>query len=1752
MTSPYPVIKLKSLMGKIKTFLGSLRPWQLVGILLVSLGLLASVILASQYLQLSAKLKLGSDAGLLLTADRQDSLGTFQDSTFTLKSDQDLTVAGLKNSVTFFPEIDFDIREISPRQFSISPKAPLKNNSLYRVKVVSDQKTFSWAFQTKNDFRVVQTLPRDQATYVPINSGIEITFSHDNWDDISLKDGNFEITPFAEGRFERHKRTISFIPEGLVPNTLYTVKIKKGLKLKGTNEVLKDDFVYRFETQSSSGDKTQINFSRSFYEFSPPETPAFDIYTSSTGVGEASVKVYQYPNVQDFTSDFTTKLAIPAWATNSLRLNRRPVSGLNKVLDFPASIQKQSYTNYFLLPQTLPKGFYLIEATIDNITTQALVQITDLSAYLTVSGTKTLVWVNDIGTGQPVSGASVSFAGKGQETGQDGVAYFDTPTEKITENSNLIGVSHGSNALYLPVQNVRYYYDADYQNSRRVADKYWNYFYTDRPVYLPTDILKFWGLLRDRDNLNQNQKFTLEVTRSDYTSWDFHPMVLFTKDFETSDLGTFIGDIPLASYNPGWYGISLKINGTIVSSSSFSIETYTKPAYKLTLTPSKKAAIVGEIISFSGEATFFEGSPVVGMDLKVTGAQNSNFTTDSLGRFNFNYLVSKNSYNYLPEYRNFVVLPTLPEEGMIQVNSSIAVFDSSLVLGYSKTESKNSTGKVEIDLRQVDTGKFTQSSDIQDIFAPASNRLVTGTLVENQWNRREVGTYYDFINKVTSPKYAYDRVQTKIADISLTTDSKGKAVYEFPVGENKSYDILLYATDDQGRTTSQNVYLTGSVNNAELNNYVYLKTDKEGQNSSRYAIGESVNLTLMRGELPLESSGNDKFLYLFSQRGLNSYQLASDGKISFKYPTAFVPNVFVRAVRFTGKTYQVSENLYLYFDTTSKKLSLGITQDKPSYLPGDTAKLSVLVKDQTGSGVSSEVNLSLTDEAYNALNSTFVDPLSGIYRSLGDDIIASYQSHQYPLDSSGAEGGGCFLAGTQILMEDGKTKEIQDIKVGDIVKSFLSPLSRKIATAKVSKVFTHQVVGYLVINNHLRVTGEHNLYINGRFMTASEVKVGDFYLDTHGEYQKIFSIESRSGINTVYNFTVEKLNTYFAEGFYVHNEKGRELFVDNAFFSSVRTGSDGRASVDVKLPDNLTSWKITSQGVTADLKAGVDSSLLVVKQPFFVDVVMNTEYLVGERPEVSVRAYGEGLSTGDQVILKIQSDTLGIDKSLNIKAFESSKVDLGVLKEGSHKITISGISGSLTDKLIRKMNVVKSRLKAVKSVSVSLAEGTKPEGSPDSSTTLIFSDQSLGRYFPPLSNLAYTWGDRSDQRLARHLSQSIIKKLFDDSISPETLDLTAFQTPDGGYALFPYSGADLELSAFVASLAKEKVDLIGLGNYFYKEFSQSKDLDTASMSLFGLASLDEPVLLLINNLSGEKDLSPLSRIYLALAQAKIGDTEMARIFYKTLMSEFSEKQDSLILMKVGSDKDSYLQATSLTSALSSLLGEPEADSLLSYTLANSAKDILLVAPQMMAISYQIENIKPQPVSFSYTLNGKKIPKKLEKGQVFKLELSSTDLSGISFSDLVGNVGLSSTFAVPLDPKTAPISSSVQLGRSYSVRGAITNTFSTSDLVKISLPVAYADISQDGCYQVSDLLPSGLRPITSIYSFGLDSTKTWYPYEINGQKVSFCVGNGSKEKTINYYARVVSGGDFKAESALIQSLISPSVFNLSPSGSVIIK
>ncbi len=135
----------------------------------------------------------------------------------------------------------------------------------------------------------------------------------------------------------------------------------------------------------------------------------------------------------------------------------------------------------------------------------------------------------------------------------------------------------------------------------------------------------------------------------------------------------------------------------------------------------------------------------------------------------------------------------------------------------------------------------------------------------------------------------------------------------------------------------------------------------------------------------------------------------------------------------------------------------------------------------------------------------------------------------YPKSNSIGIENTCFLSGTQIVMADESYKNIEDIKVGDFVKSY-DENSNRIEDKQVTHIFHHtpDEMGdyYFVINNQLRVTPNHRFYIDGDWIFAEELRIGNnlFYPST--DYA-VFSIEKIFERTYTYNFEVEGHHNYF-------------------------------------------------------------------------------------------------------------------------------------------------------------------------------------------------------------------------------------------------------------------------------------------------------------------------------------------------------------------------------------------------------------------------------------------------------------------------------------------------------------------------------------------------------------------------------------------------------------------------------------------------
>jgi alpha-2-macroglobulin len=79
----------------------------------------------------------------------------------------------------------------------------------------------------------------------------------------------------------------------------------------------------------------------------------------------------------------------------------------------------------------------------------------------------------------------------------------------------------------------------------------------------------------------------------------------------------------------------------------------------------------------------------------------------------------------------------------------------------------------------------------------------------------------------------------------------------------------------------------------------------------------------------------------------------------------------------------------------------------------------------------------------------------------------------------------------------------------------------------------------------------------------------------------------------------------------------RSDFKDAIYWSpSVMTDASGYATVNVKFPDNLTTWRITSRVITEDTKVGQMTNTVITRKDLLVR--METPRFFQQRDEITI------------------------------------------------------------------------------------------------------------------------------------------------------------------------------------------------------------------------------------------------------------------------------------------------------------------------------------------------------------------------------------------------------------------------------------------------------------------------------------------------------------------------------------------------------
>jgi hypothetical protein len=1730
-----------------------------------------------------------------LRPDKYDSLGAEADSAFILKSKEKISSQMIKDNLKLYPELDFEIQEISEMEWRIVPLKPLEPNMLVKASLdtsytdVSGQeraREFSWAYQIKDSFKVLHAIPRDTGRDVPVNTGIEFTFSHDNYYDHAKY---FSIEPSVEGVFEKHGRTLVFVPkEPLSSGTIYTATVKAGLPLDNSDDKLNEDYSVRFETRPQPEKENPgyyFSLQNIIVNASPKDIPMFFLYARGVQDGRLSAGLFSFAGENEFIKSLEGRNKNPWWSYSSERYIEN-TDKLQKLKDFSLEIKKADNKQYIELPEFLPPGFYLLELSYEDFKRQIWLQVSGLSAYMNISKTDTLVWVNSLETGTVVAGAKASIVGEAAEaiTDQKGAASFKTPAILLSEEERrkenkmvFLNVEHRGEILIMPAsQNfTRWYYGYE---SSQAGEDYWNYLYSDRPRYQPDDTIKFFGFLKDREDKKISETVKVALYKEGYVDYYYRPVKIMEKEIVLSDSHIFDGEFEIRNIRPDYYTLELTIGNRSVKRKGISIRPYVKPAYQLTLTPDKNKAFAGETVKLKAAASFFEGTPVPGLKLIFkTFKGEEKVITDEKGEIDLelkkDYFDCQSEYRCWPDSQYLSIRPEDGELAEITANTYINFYGPEAYLESKTSYPAEGKAKVEFIANKIELANEPGDHRTTEIIKqPYAGAVIKGDVIRTTYTKKETGTRYDFINKKSYKTYTYIRNESKVDEISAITDNEGKYVYERQVEPDTSYSLKLKIQDAKGRYDNYSTYLY-YYNGRNLyqydNNWNYYHLEKTGDKTS-FAPGERVEARFLNNEDPMPA-GKGKFLFMQLQNGLQEFAVADESLYVFDFEAEDIPNINLEAVYFDGRNYQKTRSGYwgflpINYDYAERELDIAVKADKAKYKPGEKVDLKIEVKDKNGRPKKAAVNLNLVDEAYYAIAEDFASPLSAIYTPVSAGSLYTAETRMAESqDSVQAEKGGCFAAGTMILLADGTEKPIEQIKRGDRVASFSDPLERRLVSGEVTETWRHTVPGYLIINGDIKVTREHQMYSNGRFIDAGLLKPGDWLLRHNSEKVEIFSIREVFETIEVFNFRVDPQHTYFAAGFYVHNqEKGggaREVFTDAALFLTVETDSQGRAETTFTLPDNITSWRVTSQAVSADLYAGATTAKIPVSLPVFADVVVGHEYLTVDKPMAKLRAYGDALSQNDKAVFGIIAPGLGVKDAVEISgmAFLPSYFSLPKLTLGRHDITYSLKTSKGVDAVKLPVSVVGSRLEALEAREEILSTATviKPEG--DLPLTIVLSDKGQNSLYRPLQSLSWRGGDRVDQAYIRGLSRKLLNQYYSEDFKIENFNAYNYQLDSGGITLLPYSGAELELSARIAGVNRD-FDEISMAQYFFKILENKKsNQEEITFALYGLAALKEPVLPRIQTWLGRETLSIKEKLYLAQALYDLGAGELSRQLYYEIINDSARIKKPYAVIIVDGPQDEVFRATMLAAVLAASLRAPEAEGLWKYVEdnqflygRNKNSENIFNIEKYKFIANTLPLLKPSPAEVAYEAGGRKQEVKLTGGQTHAFFVQPQEVGSVKFTSVKGEVGLSTRFVSPFDPSKAERDPSLSITREYFVNGKKTEYFKENDQVEVRINLGFGAAAIAGDYQITDVLPSGLAPVTS-HRFGYYGDCAFrYPYNIDGQLVKFRVNRHWNKKCghfIRYLARVKSKGEYLAEPAIIQSFVNPELVNYSREESI---
>ncbi|MFA5025916.1 MAG: MG2 domain-containing protein [Candidatus Shapirobacteria bacterium] len=1496
------------------------------------------------------------------------------------------------------------------------------------------------------------------------------------------------------------------------------------------------------------------------------------------------------------------------------------ISKFSHVSDININLNENSNPIGLPLPD---KGLFYVKVKLGDLYIDTFVVRSSFGSMAKEAKNTLVVWNQDFETSRSVVGAKMTVYNL--EKNKNVIATVNSDNDGIasiplTESADLVVVESNDSMAILPL-NARYLngaYTWTTFSPNLVSRKY--FMFTDRPIYKPGDTVRFKIIVRDDDDARYsmaNGSVLVAISEGHQNSYlyksnlsiDINGFVTgsytIPKKASTGDYRVVVNPKTITSE----WGDYQEDDGSIY----FKVENYRKPEYFIKAESSQMDVIRGDEVRVNLSGEYYSGQPL------SDGTVNYKIYADSGYYGDYEYYYPSNGNNY---YRAW---------GGNEIDSGTLVLDKKGNATITLPTNKNdSLGKYQVyffEFTYADASGNQSLSGVnvlvrsgeyslyRDGYGPYGGRVgdkisVPFVLKNNKEGLKlsqkvEVNIVRKWWEKYNDENNKYPQYREKkdeIATGSFTTDGSGKAKFEFVPEKEGSYELQTKITDSRGNVVVKNFSLWinnkyGEYSWGRSNSTIKITPDKES-----YRVGDEAIINIS-SEIP------NRDVYLGVERAYQDrYQVVkmngSSADVRIVITDHDMPNIFLSAKSFSANNLD-GDVQNIPIDTSDKKIYYSLSTDKKNYAPGDEVTVNVMAKDVAGNPVESNLALWAVDKSIYALaDINYGDVFEKFWQARGDD---TQQAHSLEgiVVMGAAEKGGCFLAGTKVLMADNSEKPIEEVKIGDSILTRLSSNSSKMVKTKVTGLHEEKTAGYLIINHQLKVTDNHLILINRKWLPARTIKIGDELIGKDGNKIEVRSLEYLNLPERVYNLTTNIYHTYFADGIYVHNEKGggsRDNFADTAYWNaSINTGSQGQAQIKFKLPDNLTTWVLTTIGASRDTKAGQGFTEIKVSKDLVIRPVLPN--VLGESDEIVVSALINNYTdleskatvwlktnAGKLIDSETQTVTVGAHDFSQIKwlvkvgeAKEASKFEFGVKDD-------RGRSDSMVQLIdVRSVGYWQQRSdfkSGITNFEVDLPkadyEASKSNLEITLSSTIMGSLPSAVKY---LVNYPYGCTEQTTSSLVSRLVARKYPNVFSEALKAESKNITIedgliklkeLQNYDGSWSWW-WKGSKTEpfVSAYVFRILNEaKTQNIAVDEgmysraqkYFVTGFEVA-DVENKIIKAYGLAfSVDRLV-----HKSVMVDYSKLSDDYLAMAvyaNLVSGENDASKNGLDVLMNRMQVTSTG-IHWRAGSLDRFGTDEASTALALQAIVKDgkymEEAAKAINFLMKNRYHDYwsstYTTAQSILAITDYSQAVKESEANYTYrVMSGNQL---LASGKfvgvktlpvVVKIDPKKIINNSQITIEKVGEGEIYTTFNQKWwlkGVKSVAVSNGVTITKRIINNKGEEYNFVPGDLVTVDLMVSFPEGSREskGYAIIEDHLPSGLIPVnTNLLNESNDRSGDYIQKEYLNDGVIIPIYYGNENHNYQYMARVVNEGNFILPPAYYSLMYYPEVWARSESTS----